>query len=88
MADIEWRIAAISEAVARVLWQGPVRPTAEAFPGFQEMKPMVFAGLYPNGETSYENLRDALERLRLNDSSFSVEAETSEPGRRAIPCQR
>ncbi|PYQ13605.1 MAG: elongation factor 4 [Acidobacteria bacterium] len=52
----------------------PSRPTAEAFPGFQEMKPMVFAGLYPNGETSYENLRDALERLRLNDSSFSVEA--------------
>jgi len=56
----------------------PSRPTAEAFPGFQEMKPMVFAGLYPNGETSYENLRDALERLRLNDSSFSVEAETSD----------
>ena len=54
------------------------RPTDEAFPGFQEMKPMVFAGLYPNGETSYENLRDALDRLRLNDSSFSVEAETSD----------
>src|SRR5438093_13494859 len=42
------------------------------------MKPMVFAGLYPNGETSYENLRDALERLRLNDSSFSYQAETSD----------
>jgi GTP-binding protein LepA len=54
------------------------RPTAEAFPGFQEMKPMVFAGIYPNGETTYENLRDALDRLRLNDSSFSVEAETSD----------
>jgi len=54
------------------------RPTDEPFPGFQEMKPMVFAGIYPNGETTYDNLRDALERLRLNDSSFSVEAETSD----------
>jgi GTP-binding protein LepA len=48
------------------------RPTDAPFPGFQEMKPMVFAGLYPNGETTYENLRDALDRLRLNDASFSV----------------
>ncbi len=55
-----------------------LRPAAEAFPGFQEMKPMVFAGVYPNGETHYENLRDALDRLRLNDSSFSVEPETSD----------
>ena len=54
------------------------RPTEAPFPGFQEMKPMVFAGLYPNGETTYENLRDALDRLRLNDASFSVEAETSD----------
>ncbi len=54
------------------------RPTAEAYPGFQEMKPMVFAGVYPNGETTYENLRDALDRLRLNDASFSVEPETSD----------
>jgi GTP-binding protein LepA len=54
------------------------RPTDRPFPGFQEMKPMVFAGVYPNGETHYENLRDALDRLRLNDSSFSVEAETSD----------
>ncbi len=55
-----------------------LHPTEEPFPGFQEMKPMVFAGVYPNGETHYENLRDALDRLRLNDSSFSVEAETSD----------
>ncbi|HEU5179543.1 MAG TPA: translation elongation factor 4 [Candidatus Polarisedimenticolia bacterium] len=54
------------------------RPTSEPFPGFQEMKPMVFAGVYPNGETTYENLRDALDRLRLNDASFSVEPETSD----------
>jgi GTP-binding protein LepA len=54
------------------------RPTATAFPGFQEMRPMVFAGLFPIGETSYDQLRDALDKLRLNDSSFSVEPESSE----------
>ncbi|HEU4400492.1 MAG TPA: translation elongation factor 4 [Candidatus Polarisedimenticolia bacterium] len=53
-------------------------PTTAPFPGFQEMKPMVFAGLYPIGETSYDGLRDALDKLRLNDSSFSVEPETSD----------
>ncbi len=53
-------------------------PAATAFPGFQEMRPMVFAGLFPIGETSYDNLRDALDKLRLNDSSFTVEPETSE----------
>jgi GTP-binding protein LepA len=54
------------------------RPAATAFPGFQEMRPMVFAGLFPIGESSYDNLRDALDKLRLNDSSFTVEPETSE----------
>ncbi len=54
------------------------RPTKAPFPGFQEMKPMVFAGLYPTGETTYEQLRDALEKLRLNDSSFTVEPDTSD----------
>ena len=54
------------------------RPTTTAFPGFQEMQPMVFAGLFPIGETSYDQLRDALDKLRLNDSSFSVEPESSE----------
>jgi GTP-binding protein LepA len=54
------------------------RPAAAAFPGFQEMRPMVFAGLFPIGESSYDNLRDALDKLRLNDSSFTVEPETSE----------
>ncbi len=53
-------------------------PTTRPFPGFQEMRPMVFAGLYPIGESSYDNLRDALDKLRLNDSSFSVEPESSE----------
>ncbi len=53
-------------------------PTATPFPGFQEMRPMVFAGLFPIGESSYDNLRDALDKLRLSDSSFTVEPETSE----------
>ncbi len=52
-------------------------PTAAAFPGFQEIKPMVFAGLYPVEPNQYEALRDALEKLRLNDSSFFYEPETS-----------
>ena len=53
------------------------RQTLEAFPGFQEIKPMVFAGLYPIEANRYEELRDALEKLRLNDSSFFYEPETS-----------
>jgi GTP-binding protein LepA len=53
------------------------RPTAVPFPGFQEIKPMVFAGLYPVEPNQYEALRDALEKLRLNDSSFFYEPETS-----------
>ena len=53
------------------------RPTVEPFPGFQEIKPMVFAGLYPTESNAYEELRDALEKLRLNDSSFFFEPEVS-----------
>ncbi len=53
-------------------------PAAEPFPGFQEIKPMVFAGLYPTGETGYEALRDALDKLHLNDSAFTIEPETSD----------
>jgi GTP-binding protein LepA len=54
-----------------------VRPTNEPFPGFQEIKPMVFAGLYPIEPNQYVELRDALEKLRLNDSSFFFEPEVS-----------
>ncbi len=56
---------------------GHQNPTAVAYPGFQEIKPMVFAGLYPVEPNQYEGLRDALEKLRLNDSSFFYEPETS-----------
>ena len=53
------------------------RPTAEPFPGFKELKPMVFAGLYPVEGHEYPELREALEKLRLNDASFHYEPETS-----------
>ena len=53
------------------------RPTAEAFPGFKVSKPMVFAGLYPVEGSEYAQLREALEKLRLNDASFFFEPETS-----------
>ena len=52
-------------------------PTAEPLPGFREAKPMVFSGLYPLEDTEYHGLRDALEKLRLNDSAFSFEPESS-----------
>jgi GTP-binding protein LepA len=52
-------------------------PTLDPLPGFQEIKPMVFSGLYPVEPNQYEALRDALEKLRLNDSSFFYEPETS-----------
>ncbi|HZS52787.1 MAG TPA: translation elongation factor 4 [Bryobacteraceae bacterium] len=53
------------------------RPVDEPLPGFQEIKPMVFAGLYPVESHEHGLLRDALEKLRLNDSAFSFEPENS-----------
>ncbi len=52
-------------------------PAAEPCPGYKDIKPMVFCGFYPTIPHQYENLRDALNKLRLNDSSFSYEPETS-----------
>jgi GTP-binding protein LepA len=54
------------------------RPAAEPLPGFKEIKPQVFAGLYPVESNEYEALRDALEKLHLNDSSLQFEPETSQ----------
>ncbi|AKF81891.1 GTP-binding protein LepA [Myxococcus fulvus 124B02] len=53
------------------------RPTDAPFPGFQEVKPMVFSGIFPVDSDQYENLRDALAKLKLNDSAFTYEPESS-----------
>lgn len=53
------------------------KPTDSPFPGYREVKPMVFAGLYPMESDDYKTLRDAVEKLRLNDSSFTFEPESS-----------
>ncbi len=54
------------------------RRAAELLPGYREVKPMVFAGLYPGDSDQYERLRGALEKLKLNDASIQYEFETSE----------
>ena len=53
-------------------------PAADPVPGFKEVKPMVFCGLYPTESDDYENLKTALEKLQLNDAAFSFEPETSQ----------
>ena len=53
-------------------------PSTEALPGFKEIQPQVFAGLYPTEASEYEQLRDALEKLKLNDSSLRFEPEVSQ----------
>ncbi|CAE6722103.1 translation elongation factor 4 [Candidatus Nitrotoga fabula] len=54
------------------------RPAAEALPGFKEVQPQVFAGLFPVESNQYEALRDSLEKLRLNDASLQYEPEVSQ----------
>jgi len=53
-------------------------PATEALPGFKEIQPQVFAGLYPTESSEYDSLRDALEKLKLNDSSLHYEPEVSQ----------
>jgi GTP-binding protein LepA len=52
-------------------------PAAQPLPGFKEVKPMVFAGIFPTDSAQYEDLRDALSKLQMNDSSFVYEPDTS-----------
>jgi GTP-binding protein LepA len=54
------------------------RPATDPLPGYQDVKPMVFAGIFPTDSDEYPELRDALERLKLNDASLSYEPETSQ----------
>lgn len=54
------------------------RPASEALPGYRKMNPMVFCGLYPIDTSEYNDLRDALEKLQLNDASLQFEPETSQ----------
>jgi len=55
-----------------------VHPTTSALPGFKEVKPMVFAGIFPTDSAQYEDLRDALSKLNMNDAAFVYEPDTSE----------
>jgi len=55
----------------------PKNRTKEPFPGFKHVKPVVFCGVYPVDTNDFEDLRDALEKLSLNDSSFTFEPENS-----------
>src|SRR5699024_441138 len=54
------------------------RPASEALPGFQDVKPNVFAGIFPIDAADYEVLRDSLEKLQINDAALSYEPETSD----------
>ncbi len=54
------------------------RPTTNPLPGFKDVKPMVFAGIFPTDSADYPNLRDALEKLHMNDAAFSFEPDSSE----------
>ncbi len=56
---------------------GALRPTAEPLPGYREAKPMVYTGIFPIDNKDYENLRDALEKLHVNDPSLTWSPETS-----------
>ena len=78
--DVGYLVAAIKEvghtAVGDTVLDAG-RRARELLPGYQRIRPMVFAGLYPTDSDNYEELRDALDRLKLNDASLQSEPETS-----------
>jgi GTP-binding protein LepA len=67
----------VGEARSGETVTGASRPASEPLPGYQDPKPMVFCGLYPVDGDEFSDLREALEKLRLNDASFTYEPETS-----------
>ena len=71
------QIKEISEARVGDTITDAKRPAAEPLPGFKEVQPVVFCGLFPTDAADFEKLRDSLYKLRLNDASFSFEMETS-----------
>jgi GTP-binding protein LepA len=78
--DVGYVIAGIkkvSDAKIGDTLTGASRPVDEPCPGYREIRPMVYSGLYPAEMGQYESLKDALEKLRLNDSSFVFEPESS-----------
>jgi GTP-binding protein LepA len=79
--DVGFVIAGIKELKAAMVGDTVTladNPAKEALPGFKEIKPQVFAGLYPVESHDYDALRDALEKLKLNDASLQYEPETSQ----------
>ena len=78
--DVGYIIAGIKAAVEIRIGDtitGDDHPAPEPLPGFKDAQPMVFSGLYPIEAGNYEQLKDSLERLRLNDASFTYEPESS-----------
>jgi GTP-binding protein LepA len=75
----ELKAARVGDTITRIrAGQANVAPAAEALPGFKEIQPQVFAGLYPTEANQYDSLRDSLEKLKLNDSSLRYEPEVSQ----------
>ena len=70
-------IKTVSDAMVGDTVTNAARPAAQPLPGFRKVNPMVFCGIYPADGAKYGDLRDALEKLRLNDASLSFEPETS-----------
>jgi len=75
----ELQAARVGDTITRIRAGAQnVTPAAEPLPGFKEIQPQVFAGLYPTEASEYDSLRDALEKLKLNDSSLRYEPEVSQ----------
>ncbi len=70
-------IKSIGDAAVGDTITGADRPAEKALPGYRKAQPMVYCGLYPTDTEDYEDLRDAIDRLRLNDASLDFEPETS-----------